>query len=528
MNQAFDLHFYWTLAKRRLPLFILISVAVAVAGAVVVMSMPAVYVSSAKILVESQQIPTDLVRSTVTSAAGERIQVIQQRVMTRDNLLALADKFKLFAERSDLSRSDIVDLMRDRTVIRPLSVGAGRSRNNAVTIAFAISFEYENPILAAKVANELVTLVLDEDVRGRASRATETTKFLSGEEKRLADELDLVQAEITKLKDANPNALPEKLAFNMGLLERTETLVASLDRDIQAQVDQRRMFELEAEVRRVSASGTGGLAPQSIGARIEAVKAEITQKLALYSETHPEVRALRKVLSGLEKERDAQVAALANKPADPQPDATKSIEERLLAEKFAAIEARTKILRDQREKALATVEAIKATIDSTPQVATALSDLNRREQALRKNLDDITAKLAEARLGERLEESQQAERFEVIEQATAPQEPVKPQRMKLLAVVALMAGFAGVASSAGLEILDSSIKRGNDIVSKLNQRPLVVIPYITTQGEKRRRRFKFLLMLLAVLIMVIGGLVGAYLFVPNIDVIFYTYLNKFF
>ncbi|MFN8992492.1 MAG: Wzz/FepE/Etk N-terminal domain-containing protein, partial [Pseudomonadota bacterium] len=131
MNPGFDLYFYWTLARRRLPIFILVSVAVAVAGAVVVMSLPAVYVSSARILVESQQIPTDLVRSTVTSAAGERIQVIQQRVMTRDNLLAMADKFKLFADRSDLSRSDIVDLMRERTAIRPLSVGAGRSRANA-------------------------------------------------------------------------------------------------------------------------------------------------------------------------------------------------------------------------------------------------------------------------------------------------------------------------------------------------------------------------------------------------------------
>lgn len=527
MNPGFDLYFYWTLARRRLPIFILVSVAVAVAGAVVVMSLPAVYVSSARILVESQQIPTDLVRSTVTSAAGERIQVIQQRVMTRDNLLAMADKFKLFADRSDLSRSDIVDLMRERTAIRPLSVGAGRSRANAVTIAFSISFEYENPALAAKVANELVTLVLDEDVRGRATRATETTKFLSGEEKRLSDELDAVQAEIAKLKDTNPNALPEKLAFNMGLLERTETLVASIDRDIQAQADQRRMFELEAEVRRVSATGPGGTQPQSIDARIEALKAEITQKLALYSETHPEVRALRKILANLEKEREAQVAALSSKPTDTKPNEMKSVEERLLAEKFASLDARTKLLREQREKALQSAEVIKATIEATPQVASALSDLDRRQQALRKNLDEITSKLAEARLGERLEESQQAERFEVIEQASAPQEPVKPQRAKLLAVVAMLAGFAGVASSAGLEILDSSIKRSHDIVSKLNQRPLVVIPYITTQGEKRKRRIKFLFILLAVLLMVVGGLVAAYMFIPNIDVLFYTYLNRF-
>jgi hypothetical protein len=84
------------------------------------------------------------------------------------------------------------------------------------------------------------------------------------------------------------------------------------------------------------------------------------------------------------------------------------------------------------------VEAIKATIDSTPQVATALSDLNRREQALRKNLDDITAKLAEARLGERLEESQQAERFEVDTSGN-------PLILARLGVERLMLGVFGIS-----------------------------------------------------------------------------------
>jgi hypothetical protein len=36
--------------------------------------------------VTTQQIPTELVRPTVTTLANERIQVIQQRVLTRDNL----------------------------------------------------------------------------------------------------------------------------------------------------------------------------------------------------------------------------------------------------------------------------------------------------------------------------------------------------------------------------------------------------------------------------------------------------------
>ena len=63
---------------------------------------PATYLSEGKILVQSQQIPTELVRPTVTSAAQERIQVIEQRTMTRDNLVAIADKFQLFPDKRTL------------------------------------------------------------------------------------------------------------------------------------------------------------------------------------------------------------------------------------------------------------------------------------------------------------------------------------------------------------------------------------------------------------------------------------------
>ena len=67
---------------------------------------PPTYLSEGKILVQSQQIPTELVRPTVTSAAQERIQVIQQRTMTRDNLIAIADKFQLFPDKRTLDVGD--------------------------------------------------------------------------------------------------------------------------------------------------------------------------------------------------------------------------------------------------------------------------------------------------------------------------------------------------------------------------------------------------------------------------------------
>lgn len=56
------------------------------------------YVSSSTILIEQQEIPRDLVRSTVTSFADQRIQSITQRTMTYANLSELIKKYDLYAD----------------------------------------------------------------------------------------------------------------------------------------------------------------------------------------------------------------------------------------------------------------------------------------------------------------------------------------------------------------------------------------------------------------------------------------------
>ena len=105
---------YVAILKRR-ALYFLLPFIVLVGGSVsVAMFLPPIYESKATILIESQQIPRDLVRSTVTSFADERIQVIKQRVMTSSTLVDIINKFDLYKdERKESPRSVIVDNMRN-------------------------------------------------------------------------------------------------------------------------------------------------------------------------------------------------------------------------------------------------------------------------------------------------------------------------------------------------------------------------------------------------------------------------------
>jgi len=81
---------YIGIVRRRGVLIISVFGGVFALAVAVAIMMPPVYQSTGTIMVESQQIPTDLVQATVTSYADERIETIKQRVMTRDNLFRIA------------------------------------------------------------------------------------------------------------------------------------------------------------------------------------------------------------------------------------------------------------------------------------------------------------------------------------------------------------------------------------------------------------------------------------------------------
>jgi len=264
--------FYWKLIKRRWASFLLPFVLLASTGVAGVMIWPATYLSAGKILVQSQQIPTELVRPTVTSAAQERIQVIEQRTMTRDNLLAIADKFQLFPEKRQLmSVTELVELMKKNVKIEPVDLDLDfkqqRSRLENPTIVFSVGFEYPDPETAARVANELVTRILNEDLRDRTSRASETTKFLARDVQKLQAENAVLDTKISQLK------LTQGTTASPSSTDKPATLLGQL-------------------------------------------KAELVQRSALYSDKHPLIQTLKRQIEAMEK----SVAAAPgpdSKAADP-------------------------------------------------------------------------------------------------------------------------------------------------------------------------------------------------------------------
>ena len=461
------------------------------AACVLAYKLPRVYEASATLLVESQQIPTDLASPTVTTNASERIQVIQQRLMTRDNLLQIADKFALYKdERQRLSPTDIVDRMRKATGINQIDVGSQAARRDVGVIGFTVSFQYGDPTIASRVANEFVSSILSQNIQSRLSRASETSKFFQDQLDKLDQQLLAQEKRIADFKRTNESALPDSLPYRRTQLLQISSDIADLDRKIQL-ASQPAAFD----------SGIGPGDAQQLDYRLKSKQLQLDH----YRDQRDTLAPLAEkgvVPKNRIKDLDTQIAT-----AELDIEATKA---QIAAQGGpGGSDQLIDQLKAQRDALNQKAAALNDSILKTPQVEVELNALTRDYQNLQTEYGQAQAKLADAATGERLEEDRQSERFEVIEQATAPDQPVQPNRPRII----LAGSFGSVAAGAGLvvlmELLDKSIRTVADLEKRLQLRPIAIIPYVTTFGERRRRGWR----LVALLLLVVGILAAALLLV---------------
>ena len=532
LDQGLDLRFYMGVLRRRLLVMLLAFAALAGAAFAVAVLLPPVFQSQARIIVESQQIPADLVRSTVTGLADERLQVIEQRITTRDVLLGLVEKFKLFDDdREKLTPTELVDEMRSRIAIERFELGSvgRRGRPDALTIGFTVGFEDRSPQVAARVANELVTLILAEDVKSRTSRASETTRFLEREADRRRKELVAIEAQISAYKLANDSALPEKLSFLMTQLERAKNELATLERDIYATHEQQRLLELELSVRRAGYDGQGGIsvAASALRQQLEALNMELAKKRSVYTESHPDIQALRRQIASLEKGSSSLTGEPEGSIEPAAASFSPTIETRLLDEKISSLKSRRTNLQGKRDEVAGVIAGLSDLIVRVPEVQVHLGNLERRQENMRSRLEELSAKLDDARLGERLELDKQAERFEVLEQPITPSEPTRPNRPLILFGGLGFAAAAALGIAFLLEMLNRTVRSAGDIARVLGQPPLAAIPYITTGGELRRGRWRVALIVLLGLLTFAAALLAIHVTYLPLDEFAFKVLRRF-
>ena len=439
-----------------------------------------VYQAEAKILVESQSIPDDLARSMVTADAAERLQLIKQRLMARDNLVKFIQDLDLYADRDDLTLTEKVDLVRDATGIIPITLNGRRGRaRNAVLSAFVIRVIYEQPRKAAELANKLSDVVLEQNIESRSERARTTTNFFAQEQERLNREIIDLEKEITEFKEKNKDALPSSLSFRQAELSRLGDALLALDQKLLEHEEERRTIAVKLEA--MARMGPAAAATTDEVRQLRTLNSTLIQKQAVLAATHPEIRSLKNQIAALE------AAITARTPAEGENARVMSAEEATLRSRLQRLEGQMKLAQTQKvdmEQRRATLEE---TLQRTPAIEIRLNALGRRLTEKQGMHTQMTRKRAEAETAERLEVNQQAERFEVIETAIPPTDPIALNRRKTVIMGSGLVVFLAFGLAFLIDQMRPRIRSAAQLERQLGLRPVVALPYVRTRAERRRR-----------------------------------------
>ncbi|WP_422039290.1 GumC family protein [Roseibium sp.] len=499
MEQSFDLRTVTSMAKRRYLYFVLPAVVIFAAAVFVAYSLPRVYEAKAVILIESQRIPNQLASATVNADPSERLKVIEQRLLARDNLLSIANEYSLYRGGGETpSPTIIVEKMRSAITIQQISVA--RSRKNTQIVGFEVSYEYESPTTAARVTNELVNSILSQNLETRLSRAAETSEFFYQQLRDLENELLEMEAKMAAFKRENEATLPETLNERRASRAQVVTQLNLIEQQLRA------MKEIDGAA--ISPDDNGA---QQLTFRLQS--AELSHEALL--ERREQLAPLfekgfvsKNTMDGLDRQiaqSEIQMASIKSQMA--QEGITINPETRL------------KLLTAQKEELQNQADELAQSIAQTPGIEVQLQAMAREYENLRGEFNQTKVKLTDAEIGEKLEQDRQAERFEILEQATTPDEPASPNRIQIVAAGGGGAVAVGVALVLLLEFLDNSIRTAGDLEKRLQVRPIAVIPYVTTRRERARRFFRRMLTVCLALLAIFGAIAVVHLYVTPVDLL---------
>jgi len=381
------------------------------------------YVAQATLLITSQQIPEDFVRSTVREDSLGNISAMLGEVLSQDNLSRVIEEKDLFPERrADTPRIDLVNEVRSR-----VSAGQeyGQSGRTAALV-YGISYESEYPAEAAAVANALAELFVESSIERRNSQARRATTFLRRELERDERELREHAKQLSEFRRAHRGELPSELESNLRTIDVLSTRRESLTNQIASKKNQ--ILSLTAQE---------GAGPSETRVLLDELRRELARESAAHTEEHPNVKALRGRVARLEE-------VLVDEPKTLPPDVKRLIdtEEREIAR-----------MRGQIADIDAELAELDARVDRTPAVEEELTALQQKEAVLREDYVKSMRKVEEAELAESLESAQQGGQVSILDTAEPPTSPKRPRWLLAALGMGATLGLA-VALAVLLELVD--------------------------------------------------------------------------
>jgi uncharacterized protein involved in exopolysaccharide biosynthesis len=433
---------------------------------------PKLYKATTRAHIKPQTISKALLSPIVEFQATELVNSINAELTSEKNVLDLDSRLKLIGTPQG---------PRDQAELARKLDGAIELNANPRNRYFDLTVTWEDPRIAANIANELAEIYIQRTETTRQDLASGTleklTKIREDAESRLGEiqrQIDQFQGQHKFEVDAYRDTNLQRLAAVRAEIDRIDARVRGFEDDI-------RRFQLELQSG-PTVPGPGGTAvvdPRTI--ELARLRQELAEQVGLgRTDMHPEVKTRKDRIALLEQ----QIAGGGPSDAAPAGDPARARVELEIGRLRREISADN----DKRAQLVAEAGMIQSQLERTPDRESALQSMLQIRDRLETEYRDAQQKERDAREGEMVEDFKQGERFEILNPARAPKDPFWPDLRFFLLMGLAVGGGLGIALVLLLEVFDQSFKSEEQLAAAIDLPILAVIPDLTRVESKSRRR----------------------------------------
>jgi polysaccharide chain length determinant protein (PEP-CTERM system associated) len=476
-----------------------------IVGAVWVFRLPDLYEAQARVYVDTQSMLRPLMQGmTVNPDAGQQTAILSRTLLSRPNVAKIIRKSDLDTS-SRMSADDLIDATLGSLRIQRTIFG-----ENIYTIAF----RYTEPKKAQDVVQAALSIFIEQSLGDSRTGADSARKFLDEQIKDYDLKLRESEARVNAFRLKYMGLFPtsgKDFVGQMGAVgdairdTKLELRVAEQTRDgIKKQLDD------QLKDRSAAIAADPSLAPKitvpELDARIELLKRQLDELLRNYTEAHPDVKGIRRLLARLEEDREREIE-VRRKAAAERPPATVSNGDPIADQLKVAVneaEAQVNTLRARVAELETRYVQLKAGAESLPRIDTEFTQLNRDYEIQKRQYENLVSRRETAMMTGKLEDAGVAE-FRIIDPPRVTPTPVAPNRIGLIWGLIAASLAAGLATAFAVSQVHPTFHNGRAL-REIAGRPLLGMVSMIAGPEFRMRRRRSALLFAGGM----GGLMASY------------------
>jgi len=457
----------------------LIAWLVCIVGWGVIYQLPDKYQSSARVHVDTQSMLTPLLRGlTITTNSSQRVRLVTRTLLSRPNLEKLT-------RMTDL---DLVALTPDdmEQLLDALSGDIGISGTQEQDL-YTISYSNSDRELAKRVVQSLLTIFVESTLGESREDTDSAQEFVEGQIKAYEAKLEAAELRLAEFKQTHIGMMPGSEQDYYGQLQVAKANLQQAKLSLKEAENQVEQFEVQLEDDEDSYLLYSELQPEmgsALDMRIQNLRERTEELLLKYTEKHPDVLEITRLIAELEQKREEDHVLMDEMDIGPTDNPVYQQLKMQLAQAeatVAALNARVKAF-EQR------IVALQEKVDTVPLIEAEFKQLDRDYGIHKQNYQTLLSRRESASIAEQAEMSGDQLKFRVIDPPRVPIHPSSPNRPLLMTAVLIGSIAAGVVFAFFLYLLRPTFDSSRSIMEVLGRPVLGGVSMIHNQEWSTRHR----------------------------------------